>query len=172
MERARQDEADERDLRMIDMALAEARAALAAGGAGVGAVLARGDEVLAVAHNRSRESGDMTDHAEMAALRQAARRLQALSDEERAGLAIYVTLEPCLMCAAALSFVGVRRVVYAALAEDMNEEELIVRGLTVPAINGRLVRGPFALVPGVRRAEGQALIAAMGKQPGTPPDLK
>jgi tRNA(adenine34) deaminase len=76
------------------------------------------------------------------------------------------------MCSAALSFVGIKRIVYAALAEDANSEEMIVRNLTLPTINQQLVRGPFILVPGVRRAEGQALLAQMNKVAGAPADLK
>jgi MafB19-like deaminase len=67
---------------------------------------------------------------------------------------LYVTLEPCLMCSAALSFAGIKRIVYAALAEDANLEEMIVRDLTLPSINQQLVRGPFNLVPGVHRRPG------------------
>jgi tRNA(Arg) A34 adenosine deaminase TadA len=52
------------------------------------------------------------------------------------------------MCSAALSFAGIKRIVYAALAEDANLEEMIVRDLTL------LVRGPFNLVPGVHRRPG------------------
>lgn len=161
----------ETDVRMIDMALDEARRAIDEGGAGVAAVVAQGDEVLLVARNRIDETGDMTAHAEMVALRELAGRLREMGDDERHALTLYVTLEPCLMCASAISFVGIRRVVYAALAEDMNEEELIVQGLTLPVVNGRFVRGPLELVPGVGRAAGQELIRRMGKEPGTPADL-
>lgn len=162
----------ELDLRLIDRALAEANDAYSEGGVGVAAVLARGEDVLVVARNMMGETGDMTDHAEMVALHRAARAMEAMSDEERRELTMYVSLEPCLMCAAAISFVGIKRVVYAAHAEDMNEEEQIVRGLTLPGINERLVRGPFVLVPGARREEGRALIRRMGKEPGTPPALR
>jgi tRNA(adenine34) deaminase len=160
------------DMWMIGRALEEAHRAMDEDGVGVAAVLARGQEILVVARNSMGETGDMTDHAEMVALRRAARILQALSDEERRSLTMYVTLEPCLMCAAALSFVGIKRVAYAALAGDMNEEELIVRGLDLPTVNARFVRGPMTLLPGVRREEGQALIRRMGKEPGTPTDMK
>ena len=61
---------------------------------------------------------------------------------------------------------------YAALAEDANAEESIVRGLTLPKINQQLVRGPFILVPGVRRKEGEALLREMNKASGAPADLK
>jgi len=160
------------DEELMDRAIAEARAEIARGRAGVAAILAHGREIVTVALNRIDETSDMTDHAEMVALRQAAKQLAAMDDERRRGLTIYVTLEPCLMCASALSFVGIRRVAYAATAADANLEELIVRDLDLPAINERLVRGPFALLPGLRRAEGQELLRAMGKAAGSPPDLK
>ena len=81
-----------------------------------------------------------------------------MNDEQRRTLSVYVTLEPCLMCGSALSFVGIKRIVYAALAEDANAEQMIVRNLTLAKINDQLVRGPFILVPGVRRGEGRALL--------------
>ena len=89
--------------------------------------------------------------------------LNALSTEEKAHLTLYVTLEPCLICLSAISFVGIKRVVYAALAEDANAEELIARGLTAEQLNPLLTRGPLELVPGVLRAEGRGLLARMGK---------
>lgn len=76
------------------------------------------------------------------------------------------------MCSAALSFAGIKRIVYAALAEDANSEEMIVHHLTLTRINQQLVRGPFILVPGVRRAEGQTLLRQMNKAAGAPADLK
>jgi len=68
--------------------------------------------------------------------------------------------------------VGIKRLVYAALAEDANSEEIIVRGLTLPKINEQLVRGPFILVPGVCRSEGQALLHQMNQAAGAPADIK
>ncbi|HZU69703.1 MAG TPA: hypothetical protein VFA09_20685 [Ktedonobacteraceae bacterium] len=67
------------------------------------------------------------------------------------------------MCILAISFVGIRRVVYSALCEDANEEEMMVRGVTCRTINDLLTRGPLELVPGVRCDEGRELLARMGK---------
>ena len=67
------------------------------------------------------------------------------------------------MCLSAISLVGIKRVVYSALAEDANAEELVVKGITTQTINDRLSRGPLKLVPGVLREEGRALLPAMGK---------
>jgi tRNA(adenine34) deaminase len=151
------------DLAMMQKAIHEAHQAIDAGKAGVAALLRKRDEIVALGHNRYAETGDMTAHGEMVVLRSAAALLNALSAEEKAHLTIYVTLEPCLMCLSALSFVGVKRVVYAALAEDANAEELIARGLTAEKLNPLLTRGPLELVPGVLRAEGRELLARMGK---------
>jgi tRNA(adenine34) deaminase len=164
------EEPTERDYALMDRVLQEARAARAAGGAGVAALLASPNKIIAVGLNTIQDTGDMTNHAEMVLLRQMDYRL--MNDVERRTLSVYVTLEPCLMCSAALSFVGVKRVVYAALAEDANSEQIIVRGLTLPKVNDHFLRGPFVLVPGVRRTEGRALLEEMGKAAGAPADLE
>jgi tRNA(adenine34) deaminase len=94
-------------------ALAEAALAAAIGEVPVGAVLvdAASGEILARAHNRVERDGDPTAHAEMLAIRAAA----AASGLKRlTGADLYVTLEPCAMCAAAISFARLRRLVYGA----------------------------------------------------------
>jgi tRNA(adenine34) deaminase len=166
------EKASERDMQLMDRALREARTELAYGGAGVAALLASPDQIIAIAHNTIQETGDLTNHADMVLLRGVGRELQEMDERDRHALTLYVTLEPCLMCGAALSFAGLKRIVYAALAEDANSEEMIVRNLTLPKINQELVRGPFTLVPGVRRTEGQDLLRRMNKAAGTPADLK
>jgi tRNA(adenine34) deaminase len=93
-------------------ALAEAEAAGARGEVPVGAVVAAADgTVLARAGNRTRELADPTAHAEMLAIRQAC----AVQKSERLdGADLYVTLEPCPMCAAAASFARIRRLYFGA----------------------------------------------------------
>ena len=93
-------------------ALAEAEAAAQRGEVPVGAVLvdAQG-QVLARAGNRTRELADPTAHAEMLAIRAAS---TALQSERLTGCDLYVTLEPCPMCAAAISFARVRRLYFGA----------------------------------------------------------
>jgi tRNA(Arg) A34 adenosine deaminase TadA len=93
-------------------ALAEAEAAAARGEVPVGAVVVRADgRVLASAGNRTRELSDPSAHAEMLAIRQAC----AAQGSERLDRAdLYVTLEPCPMCAAAMSFARVRRLYFGA----------------------------------------------------------
>jgi tRNA(adenine34) deaminase len=95
----------------MDIALEEARGAGQRGEVPVGCVLVRGDEVIARAGNRTLADRDPTAHAEMIAIRQAARRL---GSERLDGCDVYVTLEPCAMCAAALSFARIRRLYYGA----------------------------------------------------------
>lgn len=97
----------------MDLALAEARAAAARGEVPVGAVLVDGETgaVLAQAGNETRAQNDPTAHAEMLAIRRAA----AQMGQERLGACdLYVTLEPCPMCAGAISFARLRRVYYGA----------------------------------------------------------
>jgi tRNA(Arg) A34 adenosine deaminase TadA len=93
------------------MALAEARAAAAAGEVPIGAVIVRDGEVIARAHNRTITDDDPTAHAEVLAIRAAAK---AIGSQRLAGADIYVTLEPCAMCAAAISFARIRRLYFGA----------------------------------------------------------
>jgi tRNA(adenine34) deaminase len=97
---------------MLD-ALAEAEAAGARGEVPVGAVIVGSDGiVMGRSGNRTRELTDPTAHAEMLAIRQAC---AALGSERLTGADIYVTLEPCPMCAAAISFARIRRLYFGAV---------------------------------------------------------
>jgi tRNA(adenine34) deaminase len=96
----------------MGLALAEAEAAAKRGEVPVGAVIAGPDgAVIATAGNRTRELSDPTAHAEMLAIRAAC---AALGAERLTGCDLYVTLEPCPMCAAAISFARIRRLYYGA----------------------------------------------------------
>jgi tRNA(adenine34) deaminase len=95
----------------MEMALEEARAAGERGEVPVGCVLVRGGEIIARAGNRTVADRDPTAHAEMIAIRDAAR---ALGSERLEDCDVYVTLEPCAMCAGALSFARIRRLYYGA----------------------------------------------------------
>ena len=118
----------------MDLALAEARAAAAAGEVPVGCVIVRGGEVIARARNRTIADRDPTAHAEMLAIRQAAR---ALGTERLADCDIYVTLEPCAMCAAALSFARIRRLYYGAADPKGGAVENGVRFFSSPTCHHR-----------------------------------
>ena len=95
----------------MEAAFEQARAAAARGEVPVGAVITRGSLVLAAAGNRTLEDRDPTAHAEMLAIRAAC---AAAGSERLPDCDLYVTLEPCAMCAAAISFARLRRVYYAA----------------------------------------------------------
>ncbi|MFG1418780.1 nucleoside deaminase [Xanthobacter sp. V0B-10] len=95
----------------MQMALNEARAAAERGEVPVGAVLVRGTEVLARDGNRTRELNDPTAHAEMLVIRAAGARLKS---ERLMNCDLYVTLEPCAMCAGAASFGRLRRIYFGA----------------------------------------------------------
>jgi tRNA(adenine34) deaminase len=95
----------------MDLALDEARAAEAAGEVPVGCVIVRDNAVVAKAANRTIADRDPTAHAEMLAIRAAA---AALGSERLTDCDLYVTLEPCAMCAAAMSFARLRRLYYGA----------------------------------------------------------
>lgn len=95
-------------------AFAEAEAAAARGEVPIGAVIVRGAEIVARAGNRTRELNDATAHAEILAIREASDRL---GQERLTGMDLYVTLEPCTMCAAAISFARLRRLYFGA-ADD------------------------------------------------------
>ena len=97
--------------RFMEIALAEARAAGARGEVPVGAVLVLDGAVIARSGNRTRAETDVTAHAEVAVIREAAR---TLGQERLTGADLYVTLEPCTLCAAAISFARIRRLYYGA----------------------------------------------------------
>ena len=99
------------DAHWMREAIAQARAAQQAGEVPVGAVLVRDGQVIATGRNAPIAGHDPTAHAEMAALRAGAAQL---SNYRLDGCTLYVTLEPCAMCAAAISFARIRRLYYGA----------------------------------------------------------
>lgn len=112
------------------LAIAEAHAAAARGEVPVGAaVVAPDGEVLAVAGNRTIELKDPTAHAELLAIREAARRI---GSERLIDCDLHVTLEPCAMCAGAISFARIRRVYFGAEDEKMGAVEHGPRFFTQP----------------------------------------
>jgi tRNA(adenine34) deaminase len=95
----------------MDIAVAQARAAQEAGEVPVGCVIVRDGVVIAAAGNRTIADRDPTAHAELLAIRAAA---TAVGSERLTDCDLYVTLEPCAMCAAAASFARIRRLYYGA----------------------------------------------------------
>ena len=118
----------------MDLALAEARAAAAAGEVPVGCVVVRDGAVVARARNRTLADHDPTAHAEMLALRAAA---VAIGSERLVDCDVYVTLEPCTMCAGALSFARVRRLYYGAADPKGGAVESGVRFFSAPTCHHR-----------------------------------
>lgn len=92
-------------------ALEEARSAGERGEVPIGAIVVADGRIVARSGNETRALNDVTAHAEILAIRRAA---EALGDERLSGADLYVTLEPCTMCAAAISFARIRRLYYGA----------------------------------------------------------
>ena len=134
----------------MQLAIEEARAAEAAGEVPIGCVIVRDNAVIARAGNRTLRERDPTAHAEMLAIRQAA----ALLDDERlSGCDLYVTLEPCTMCAAAISFARIQRIYYGAADPKGGAVESGVRFFASPTCHHR----PEAY-GGIRAQETAALL--------------
>src|SRR5471032_186712 len=111
------------------VALTEARAAEARGEVPIGAAIALDGKIIAHAGNRTRADDDPTAHAEMLAIRAAA---AAIGSERLLGADLYVTLEPCAMCAAAISFARLRRLYFGASDEKGGAVESGVRFFAQP----------------------------------------
>jgi len=118
----------------MSIALSEARAAAARGEVPVGCVIVRQDAVVARAGNRTLADKDPTAHAELIAIRAAA---AALGLERLTDCDLYVTLEPCAMCAAAMSFARIRRLYFGAADPKGGAVEHGVRFFTSPTCHHR-----------------------------------
>ena len=116
------------------IALDEARAAAARGEVPVGAVIVRGVDVLAQAGNRALADRDPTAHAELLVIRAAAK---ALGTERLTDCDLYVSLEPCAMCAAAISFARIRRLYYGAADPKGGAVDNGVRFFNAPTCHHR-----------------------------------
>jgi tRNA(adenine34) deaminase len=118
----------------MDLALKAAENAGQAGEVPIGCVIVRGNEVIASAGNRTLIDRDPTAHAELLALRTAAR---AIANERLTDCDLYVTLEPCTMCAAAISFARIRRLYYGASDPKGGAVESGVRFFAAPTCHHR-----------------------------------
>jgi len=136
------------------VALEAARGAAAEGGeVPVGACVVSADGVLlAVAGNRTRTDGDPTAHAEIVALRAAARRT---GNYRLTDTTVYSTIEPCAMCAGALVQARVRRLVYGARDERAGAVESVFRICDASSLNHQI-----ELTPGILEQECRALMQA------------
>jgi len=118
----------------MSIALEEARAAAARGEVPVGCVVVRDGTIVARAGNRTIADRDPTAHAELVAIRAAA---SALGSERLADCDLYVTLEPCAMCAAAMSFARIRRLYFGAVDVKGGAVEHGVRFFAAPTCHHR-----------------------------------
>jgi tRNA(adenine34) deaminase len=134
----------------MDMALDEARAAAAAGEVPIGCVIVYDGEAIARAANRTLADRDPTAHAEMLAIRAAT---AARGSERLAYCDLYVTLEPCAMCAAAMSFARIRRLYYGATDPKGGAVESGVRFFASPTCHHRP-----DVYSGIGEAEASALL--------------
>jgi tRNA(Arg) A34 adenosine deaminase TadA len=144
------------ELSFMEMAITEAEAAAARGEVPVGAVVVNAaGEVLACAGNRVEELCDPTAHAEVLALRAAGQRL---GSPRLPGVDLYVTLEPCTLCAGAISFARVRRVIFGAHDPKGGAVEHGARFFTLPTCHHRP-----EIVGGVEEARCGDLLRAFFK---------
>jgi tRNA(adenine34) deaminase len=149
-EGATRDERDEVDDRMMALALAEAERCATWGDVPVGAVVARQSEVLAAAGNQREHLQDPTAHAELLAIRSAA---TVTGSWRLAGCTLYVTLEPCSMCAGALVLARMDRLVFAAFDPKAGFAGSLGDLVRDPRLNHRL-----DVTAGPRAAEAGALL--------------
>ena len=134
----------------MSMALEQARACKEADEVPIGAVLVRGDEVLARGGNRTIRDCDPTAHAEIVVLREAARKI---GNYRLTDATLYVTLEPCSMCAGAIVQARVPRVVYAADDPKGGAFRTCFQLLTSPKLNHQV-----EVTPGVLAEEATSLL--------------
>jgi tRNA(adenine34) deaminase len=124
-----------RDSVFMRAALREAVAAGAAGEVPVGAVLVRGEDIIATGANKPIAASDPTAHAEIEALRAGAR---ILGSYRLTDTTLYVTLEPCVMCAAAIVHARVRRLVFGAWDPRAGGAGSITNVFALPGLNHRV----------------------------------
>jgi tRNA(adenine34) deaminase len=143
--------------RFMRLALEQAHAALAADEVPVGAVIVHGERVIAAAHNQRETLRDPTAHAEMIAITQAA---EALRDWRLEGCTLYVTLEPCPMCAGAILQARLPLVVYGAADPKAGAVQSLYQLLSDSRLNHRC-----QVVPGVLAGPcGEILTSFFGRQ--------
>lgn len=144
------------DLEAMQAALAEARAAGEAGEVPIGAVIVHNGMILARSQNRVLRDNDPTAHAEMVCLREAA---TALGNYRLNGCALFVTLEPCAMCAGAMIHARLDRLVFAALDPKTGACGSVLSVLNHPQLNHKM-----AVEQGVRAEESSDLLRSFFRE--------
>lgn len=144
------------DFDFMGVALAEAHQAAAGGEVPIGAVLTLDGAVIAQAHNLRETDKDATAHAEMLVIREACRKLERW---RLSGTTLYVTIEPCPMCAGALVMSRVDRLVYGSPDFRAGAVESIFNVVQHPALNHRL-----SVTAGVRQEECAAVMQAFFRE--------
>ena len=137
---------------LMDAALEEARRARDAGEVPIGAIVALDDAMIGRGFNQPISSGDPTAHAEIVAIREAARRV---GNYRLTGAVLCVTIEPCLMCVGALVHARIATLVFGAAEPRTGAVTSTVRGVDLPGHNHRV-----DVVAGVREAECRDLMQA------------
>ncbi|MCX6357363.1 MAG: tRNA adenosine(34) deaminase TadA [Candidatus Aureabacteria bacterium] len=142
--------ASERDLAYMREAMKEASRALEDGEVPIGALIVREGRVIARAHNQVEQLRDATAHAEMIALTQAS---SAVGDWRLDGVTLYVTKEPCPMCAGAIALSRVRRVVFGA-----RDEKAGAAGSKMDILGDGCLNHTVEVVAGVEEGECRDLL--------------
>ncbi|MEP7305954.1 MAG: tRNA adenosine(34) deaminase TadA [Acidobacteriota bacterium] len=150
MEEERRDSVDEGHSLMMAAALEQARRARDAGEVPVGAVVVVGGNIVGRGYNQPIGSSDPTAHAEIVAIRDAAR---GIRNYRLSGATLYVTVEPCLMCVGAIIHARIATLVFGAAEPKSGAVVSTVRGGDLPGHNHR-----FEVVPGPREIECRELI--------------
>jgi tRNA(adenine34) deaminase len=140
----------------MDEAVRQAELARAAGEVPIGAVIVAGDVIVGRGFNQPIGVGDPTAHAELLAIRDAAR---AVGNYRLTGATLYVTIEPCLMCVGAIVHARIGRLVYGAADAKSGAVESTVRAGELPGLNHR-----FAVTGGVREAACREMIQAFFRE--------
>jgi tRNA(adenine34) deaminase len=141
---------------LMQSALDEAARARGAGEVPIGAVVALDGTIVGRGFNQPISSGDPTAHAEIVAIRDAARQL---GNYRLTGAVLYVTIEPCLMCVGALVHARIATLVFGAAEPRTGAVTSTVRGGELPGHNHR-----FEVVSGVRETECRAIMQAFFKE--------
>jgi len=144
------------DREAMEAALEEARKAAEAGEVPIGAVAVRDGEILARGQNRVLRTNDPTAHAEIVALRDAA---AALGNYRLNGVTLYVTLEPCAMCAGAMIHARIDRLVYAAADPKAGAAGSVLDVVNHPRLNHQM-----AVVQGIMAEEAGELLRSFFRE--------